>query len=61
MSTRSSVYYEDDPDIHIYHELMDEDNALFMEYREGAFVVTFKIPARLAQAIELGLAGLPSK
>lgn len=61
MSTRSTVWYQDEdeflPHFHVYRELAEEGSPLCLEIDGGnGFVFIGEIPKELADAI---LAGLP--
>lgn len=59
MSTRSSVYYEDDG-VHIYHDFIDPDVPLYLKFANGAFCVEIPLSQRLADVIIAGLKALPA-
>ncbi len=49
MSTRSTIYYEENG-IHIYHELMD--GKAYLEYSEGSFLVNIPVSDKFLKLIE---------
>lgn len=61
MSTRSTIWREGD--LHIYADLFDEDETgpLFLEYREGPFLLNLELPMALTGIIKAGMRDLATK
>lgn len=53
MSTRGTVYYDDD--LHIYTECFQDEGLLFMEYAKGPFILTTALSMRLSGIILAGI------
>lgn len=55
MSTRSSVFYEDDG-VHVYQELIElPDTVFYLEYCRGPFEINLRLPDELRDIILRGL------
>lgn len=54
MSTRSSVYYEEDG-VHIFEDFVYPEVRLFLEYQQGPFCLTLPLSDALSDVIIRGL------
>lgn len=55
MSTRSSIFYQEETDeqvgLHLYYEMIEEDSPVCLEVSSGPFQMIIKVPPKLLEAL----------